>query len=363
MRFGLYTRDPASSGQDAGAALRRGARADRQRRPARLRRVRGDRALLLPEVLHLRQPDRPVRGRRAADAGDPLPDDAARAPVPQPDRAGERDPRDDILTGGRYEWASDAGTAGSRRRRECRSTSTRAHGTRRRSTCSSRRSRTSSSRTTDVLRRRGLADRAVPDAKFRVYLGGTSDRTYKLAAEHGWSVAVPPLCRTPRSRSSSTSTASRARSTGRHPTSSGSTPAISTRTATRRSARARDWVDGFIQGNCSPLTEYEKPPTEGLERGRLRLLHRGDHGAARRDAVRAADRGGLHLGRHAARTSSSGSSRRSRSARGSRRSRSPSTRAGTALDGDQEPGAVRRAGDPALRGCGAPRRADAAGAA
>ena len=26
----------------------------------------------------------------------------------------------------------------------------------------------------------------------------------------------------------------------------------------------RDWINGFIQGNCSPLTEYEKPPTDGL---------------------------------------------------------------------------------------------------
>ena len=26
----------------------------------------------------------------------------------------------------------------------------------------------------------------------------------------------------------------------------------------------RDWINGFIQGNCSPLTEYEKPDTDGL---------------------------------------------------------------------------------------------------
>jgi hypothetical protein len=29
--------------------------------------------------------------------------------------------------------------------------------------------------------------------RFRVILGGTSDRTYDLAAKHGWGVAVPPL--------------------------------------------------------------------------------------------------------------------------------------------------------------------------
>ena len=31
------------------------------------------------------------------------------------------------------------------------------------------------------------------DTPYRVYLGGTSDRTYTLAAERGWGVAVPPL--------------------------------------------------------------------------------------------------------------------------------------------------------------------------
>jgi alkanesulfonate monooxygenase SsuD/methylene tetrahydromethanopterin reductase-like flavin-dependent oxidoreductase (luciferase family) len=32
-----------------------------------------------------------------------------------------------------------------------------------------------------------------PERKLRVFLGGTSDRTYELAAQHGWGVAVPPL--------------------------------------------------------------------------------------------------------------------------------------------------------------------------
>ena len=32
-----------------------------------------------------------------------------------------------------------------------------------------------------------------PEGKFRVFLGGTSDRTYELAAQHGWAVVVPPL--------------------------------------------------------------------------------------------------------------------------------------------------------------------------
>jgi alkanesulfonate monooxygenase SsuD/methylene tetrahydromethanopterin reductase-like flavin-dependent oxidoreductase (luciferase family) len=32
-----------------------------------------------------------------------------------------------------------------------------------------------------------------PERKLPIFLGGTSDRTYELAAEHGWGVAVPPL--------------------------------------------------------------------------------------------------------------------------------------------------------------------------
>jgi alkanesulfonate monooxygenase SsuD/methylene tetrahydromethanopterin reductase-like flavin-dependent oxidoreductase (luciferase family) len=31
------------------------------------------------------------------------------------------------------------------------------------------------------------------EQKFRVFLGGTSDRTYELAAERGWAIVVPPL--------------------------------------------------------------------------------------------------------------------------------------------------------------------------
>ena len=83
-----------------------------------------------------------------------------------------------------------------------------------------------------------------PARKFRIYLGGTSDRTYELAAKHGWGVAVPPLSPTSRSHSSWTSTARSAPSTARRPTSSGSTPATSTRTGTRRCGRRATGCSG-----------------------------------------------------------------------------------------------------------------------
>ena len=50
-----------------------------------------------------------------------------------------------------------------------------------------------------LLRRQALPDRRLAGScrgrtgKFRVFLGGTSDRTYELAAERGWAVVVPPL--------------------------------------------------------------------------------------------------------------------------------------------------------------------------
>ncbi|HEY7731571.1 MAG TPA: LLM class flavin-dependent oxidoreductase [Gaiellaceae bacterium] len=103
-----------------------------------------------------------------------------------------------------------------------------------------------------------------PQRKFRVTLGGTSDRTYELAAEHGWSVAVPPLL--PYAALEKQLDVYRAKC-AEH----GTEPDIVWIHAChldddREQAlkEARDWTVGFIKGNCSPLTEYEKPATEDL---------------------------------------------------------------------------------------------------
>ena len=103
-----------------------------------------------------------------------------------------------------------------------------------------------------------------PARKFRIYLGGTSDRTYELAAENGWGVAVPPLL--PYVALKQQLDLYRAEC-ARH----GTTPDIvwihachldnDRETAMRE---AREWILGFIQGNCSPLTEYETPPADDL---------------------------------------------------------------------------------------------------
>ncbi|MDX6630674.1 MAG: hypothetical protein QOH00_2920 [Gaiellales bacterium] len=103
-----------------------------------------------------------------------------------------------------------------------------------------------------------------PKRTFRIYLGGTSDRTYELAADNGWGVAVPPLL--PYAALQQQLDLYRAEC-ARH----GTTPDIvwihachldhDRDTAMRE---ARDWMLGFISGNASPLTEYETPPAADL---------------------------------------------------------------------------------------------------
>jgi alkanesulfonate monooxygenase SsuD/methylene tetrahydromethanopterin reductase-like flavin-dependent oxidoreductase (luciferase family) len=105
-----------------------------------------------------------------------------------------------------------------------------------------------------------------PERKFRVTLGGTSDRTYELAARRGWSVAVPPLL--PYVALEKQLDLYRAKCAEY-----GTVPDIvwihachldeDRETALRE---ARDWAIGFIRGNCSPLTEYEKPAADDLVR-------------------------------------------------------------------------------------------------
>ncbi len=103
-----------------------------------------------------------------------------------------------------------------------------------------------------------------PRRQFRVTLGGTSDRTYELAAEHGWSVAVPPLL--PYAALEKQLDLYRAKCAE-----FGTEPDIVWIHACHLDddrevalKEAREWMVGFIKGNCSPLIEHEKPPAEDL---------------------------------------------------------------------------------------------------
>jgi alkanesulfonate monooxygenase SsuD/methylene tetrahydromethanopterin reductase-like flavin-dependent oxidoreductase (luciferase family) len=99
---------------------------------------------------------------------------------------------------------------------------------------------------------------------FRVYLGGTSDRTYDLAAKNGWGVAVPPLL--PYAALKDSLDLYRAKCAEY-----GTTPDIvwihacyidEDRELAKREAERH--MRGFLAGNASPLTDYPKLPVDKL---------------------------------------------------------------------------------------------------
>jgi alkanesulfonate monooxygenase SsuD/methylene tetrahydromethanopterin reductase-like flavin-dependent oxidoreductase (luciferase family) len=103
-----------------------------------------------------------------------------------------------------------------------------------------------------------------PDRPFRVFLGGTSDRTYELAAERGWAVVVPPLL--PYAALKDQLDLYRAKC-AEH----GTTPDIvwihavyidEDREVAKR--EAKQWMQGFLAGNASPLVDFAPPPTDEL---------------------------------------------------------------------------------------------------
>ena len=302
MRFSLYTEMQLHEGKSPQQLYARGARADRERRPARLRLLRVDRALLLPEVLDLGAPDGALRRRRAADEEHPLPDDAPRPAVPQPDGAGLGDRRDGhphrrpLRVGRRPRPRLDS-REGGRAARRARAAALRGggrpalHRARERALLAQGR----------VLRGRRLARRPVPGravpglprrhlrpdvrARRRARLGRRRAAAPAVQGARGAARPLPGEVR-------------RARQRARH--------RLDPRVPPRRGPRHRD-ARGARLGHEVHLREQLAAPRvreAGRRRARqggLRLLRVRDHGAARRGAVRAARRGGLRLGRHAGR--------------------------------------------------------------
>jgi alkanesulfonate monooxygenase SsuD/methylene tetrahydromethanopterin reductase-like flavin-dependent oxidoreductase (luciferase family) len=103
-----------------------------------------------------------------------------------------------------------------------------------------------------------------PQEKFRVTLGGTSDRTYELAAQNGWSVAVPPLLPYPVLEKQLDLYRQKCAEHGTEPDIVWIHACHIDEDRDTALREAEDWMVGFIKGNCSPLVEYEKPPTDDL---------------------------------------------------------------------------------------------------
>jgi alkanesulfonate monooxygenase SsuD/methylene tetrahydromethanopterin reductase-like flavin-dependent oxidoreductase (luciferase family) len=111
------------------------------------------------------------------------------------------------------------------------------------------------------------ASRVVPFAdkkKFRIFLGGTSDRTYTLAAEHGWGVAVPPLLPYVALQKQLDLYRSACDQAGTEPDIVWIHACHLDEDRATAMREAREWVTGFITGNCSPLTDYPVPATDRL---------------------------------------------------------------------------------------------------
>jgi alkanesulfonate monooxygenase SsuD/methylene tetrahydromethanopterin reductase-like flavin-dependent oxidoreductase (luciferase family) len=108
--------------------------------------------------------------------------------------------------------------------------------------------------------------RTVPfvDRRYRVFLGGTSDRTYTLAAEKGWGVAVPPLLPYKVLEAQLDLYRSECAKHGNDPDIVWIHAVHMDEDADTAFREGQEWVPGFISGNCSPLIEHAKPPTDGL---------------------------------------------------------------------------------------------------
>jgi alkanesulfonate monooxygenase SsuD/methylene tetrahydromethanopterin reductase-like flavin-dependent oxidoreductase (luciferase family) len=103
-----------------------------------------------------------------------------------------------------------------------------------------------------------------PSRKFRVTLGGTSDRTYELAAQHGWSVAVPPLLPYAALEQQLELYRQKCAEHGTEPDIVWIHACHLDEDRDTALREAEEWTVGFIKGNCSPLIEYDKPVTEDL---------------------------------------------------------------------------------------------------
>ena len=127
-----------------------------------------------------------------------------------------------------------------------------------------------------------------PPPPTRIFVGGTSDSTYELAGRRGWAVAVPPLLPYEALRGQLDIYRAACAEHGNEPDIVWIHACYMDEDRTPRCAtpRARCAASSRATRRRSPSSATTK-----ARRRRLRLLHLGDHGGARTDALRRDDRG------------------------------------------------------------------------
>jgi flavin-dependent trigonelline monooxygenase, oxygenase component len=103
-----------------------------------------------------------------------------------------------------------------------------------------------------------------PERKFRVFVGGTSDRTYELAAERGWAVVVPPLLPYAALKDQLDLYRAKCAEHGNEPDIVWIHACYIDEDRELAKREAKEWMIGFLRGNASPLTEFEPPPKDEL---------------------------------------------------------------------------------------------------
>jgi len=103
-----------------------------------------------------------------------------------------------------------------------------------------------------------------PTRKFRVFTGGTSDKTYILAGTNGWGVVVPPLLPYEALREQLDLYRATCAEHGNEPDIVWIHACYIDEDRDTAIREAEAGIKGFLAGNASPLVEHERPPADAL---------------------------------------------------------------------------------------------------
>ena len=110
----------------------------------------------------------------------------------------------------------------------------------------------------------GIVPRPADGRRFRVFLGGTSDQTYELAAARGWAVVVPPLLPYAALKEQLDLYRAKCAEHGNEPDIVWIHACYIDEDRDKAKREAEQWMVRFLKGNASPLTDYEPPPADEL---------------------------------------------------------------------------------------------------